>query len=461
MTTPIILWLRRDFRLTDNEALSTAAETNRPIIPVFIHDPLVEALGAAPKWRLGEAIANFSSILKKHGSRLILRRGDALGCLQALITETGADTVIWSRAYDPDTVARDKVLKATLKTQGLSVQSHPGQLLFEPWTVEKGTGGPYGVYTPYWRNVAGREVSETLPPPKSLRAPQVWPASDMLADWKLDASMNRGAGIVAKHAPIGEQAAFDRLSYFLGSLVDAYADDRNRPDRDATSRMSAHLTTGEISPRMIWHAAQRALTEGRPGAETFLKELVWREFAWHLLWHNPQLATQNWRDGWDKFPWRGENDDATLWKRGLTGEPIVDAGMRELYVTGTMHNRVRMITASYLTKHLLTDWRVGLKWFEETLVDWDPASNAMGWQWVAGCGPDASPFFRIFNPATQAEKFDPNGAYRAKYLQADGATDFFKAFPQSWHLSRNLPAPGPIISLADGRARALAAYKAL
>ena len=237
--------------------------------------------------------------------------------------------------------------------------------------------------------------------------------------------------------------------------------DRDRPDRAGSSRLSENLTWGEISPRAVWHAAERA--RGRAGgSRRCRKELIWREFAWHLLWHSPDLATANWRRDWDRFPWRGDNPDAERWRRGMTGEPMVDAGMRELFVTGTMHNRVRMLAASYLTKHLLTDWRVGLAWFEDCLVDWDPAANAMNWQWVAGSGPDAAPFFRVFSPERQAERFDPDGAYRRRFLDPDApeARAFFAAVPRSWGLDPAAPYPAPVIDAAEGRRRALAAYAA-
>ncbi len=459
MTRPVLVWLRRDFRLSDNAALSAAAATGRPVIPVFILDPLDEAIGAAPKWRLGEAIANFDQTLSAHNLRLILRRGSALACLRELIGETGADTIYWTRAYHPDWVARDKQVKAALTDEGITAESHPGWLLFEPWTVSTQAGDPYTVYTPFWKNVRTREVTPSLPAVRDLTPPDKWPGSDSLSDWALGAAMNRGAEVVATYARVGENAALSRLDRFMKTALSTYHDDRNRPDLDATSGLSENLAVGEISPRTIWRRAMTAHQHGNSGAETFLKELVWREFAWHLMWHTPHIETRNWRDGWDSFPWRTDNADAERWRRGLTGIALVDAGMRELFVTGRMHNRVRMVVASYLTKHLMTDWRVGQRWFADTLIDWDPASNAMGWQWVAGSGPDAAPYFRIFNPDTQAEKFDPDGLYRTTYLSGDGAKDFVKAVPRSWAMGNSYDAQ-PGISLQEGRDRALAAYGA-
>lgn len=463
---PLLLWFRRDLRLADHPMLAAALDSGRPLLPVFILDPETEAIGAAAKWRLGEGIAAFARALEALGSRLVLRRGPALEVLQALARETGAEGVRWSRLYDPASVARDRQVKAALRAGGLSAESHAGHLLHEPWEVQTGQGGFYKVYTPYWNAVRQRPVADALPAPKRLPAPAQWPESDRLKDWRMGAAMQRGAAVVARYASVGEAAAQARLRGFLDARLERYAEARDLPGVEATSRLSEHLTYGEITPRAIWHAGMRALHEGVPGAEKFLKEVVWREFSYHLLHHTPQIASENWRNDWQSFAWRGDSDDAERWRRGMTGEPFVDAAMREMFVTGTMHNRARLIAASYLTKHLLTDWRVGQAWFEECLIDWDPASNALGWQWVAGSGPDASPYFRIFNPATQAEKFDPDAAYRHRFIAelarhpGREALDFFEAAPRRWGLSPRAAYPAPMIGLAEGRDRALAAYAA-
>lgn len=461
---PVILWFRRDLRLGDHAALTAAAASRRPVIPVFLHDETVEALGAAAKWRLGEGLRALAAALEARGARLILRRGAAREVLLRLVAETGAAAVHWQRVYDPAGVARDTAVKAALKAEGIAAASFPGAVLFEPWTVATGAGGPYSVYSPFWRAVRGRDPGSVLPEPGVLRIPAHWPASEPLADWRLGAGVARGAPILARHATVGEAAALARLDSFVAERLAHYPAERDFPARGATSGLSENLAWGEISPRTIWAAGLRAREEGNPGAEKFLSEIAWREFAWHLLYHHPHLATANWRDGWEGFPWRPDNAEAERWRRGMTGEPFVDAAMREMYVTGRMHNRARMIAASYLTKHLMTDWRVGLAWFADCLTDWDPAANAMGWQWVAGCGPDAAPYFRIFNPATQAEKFDPEGRYRRAFI-AEGqvapaatAREFFAAVPRAWRLRPDAPYPAPAISLAEGRARALAAY---
>lgn len=463
-SAPLILWFRRDLRLDDNPVLAEAAKTGRPVVPVFILDPETESLGAAPKWRLGLGIAALAKALEGLGSRLILRRGKAAEVLDALIAETGAGAVWWGRQYDPAAVARDTAVKSGLKAKGLEARSFAGHLLFEPWTVETGQGGFYRVYTPFWKAVRDRSVDAPVAAPGRLAAPEAWPDSEDLDAWRMGAAMRRGAAVVLPHLHVGEAAAQARLARFIDENVDLYQDLRDFPARDVTSGLSENLAWGEISPRRIWFAGWQAMQDGAKGAEHFLKELVWREFAYHLMHHSPQITSGNWKPEWDDFPWRDDNKDAEYWRRGLTGEPFVDAGMRELYVTGRMHNRVRMIVASYLTKHLLTHWKVGLDWFADCLVDWDPAANAMGWQWVAGSGPDAAPYFRVFNPATQGEKFDPKGEHRRRFIAelsprpGAEALSFFDAVPVSWKLDSRRPYPEPLIDLSTGRNRALEAY---
>ncbi|MDO8881334.1 deoxyribodipyrimidine photo-lyase, partial [Pseudotabrizicola sp.] len=460
---PLILWLRRDLRLMDSPMLAEAARTGRPLIPLFILDPETEALGAAPKWRLGLGIAEFAKTLATVGSQLILRRGGALDVLRDVLAETGANAVWWHRLYDPGSVARDTPVKSALKEQGVEARSFAGHLLFEPWEVETGTGGFYRVYTPFWKSVRDRPVSAPLAAPMSLTAPASWPKSDDLDGWQMGAAMRRGGDVVAAHVHVGESKALARLDHFIGTSVDAYATDRDLPAVDGTSGLSENLAYGEIGPRTIWAAGWRAMQAGAQGAETFLKELVWREFAYHLMHHTPHITHANWKPEWDDFPWQGDNKNAEYWRRGLTGEPFVDAAMREMYVTGRMHNRARMIVASYLTKHLMTHWRVGQDWFAECLVDWDPAANAMGWQWASGSGPDSAPFFRIFNPAIQVEKFDPKAEYRHRFIAelsrtpGPEAMSYFDAVPKSWALDPSRPYPKPLVDLAEGRKLALAA----
>ena len=464
---PTLLWFRRDLRLTDHPAL-TAAARRGPVIPVFIQDDSVAGLGAAPKWRLGEALRVFAGTLEEAGSRLVLRRGPAREVLEQLAEETGAEAVFWSRLYDPQAIERDSRVKEALKDKGLEAKSFPGHVLFEPWEVETQQGGFYKVYSPFWRAVKDRKVPEPLSAP-SLSGPQDWPDSERLEDWALGAAMRRGAAVVAAHSQPGESAAQHKLSAFSAHRMEDYRERRDFPAEEATSGMSEYLTYGEISPRQVWHSARRGEAAGKSGAEHFRKELVWRDFAYHLIYHTPQIVSENWRSEWDAFPWKDDERlrEIRAWKQARTGVPFVDAALREMYVTGRMHNRARMVVASYLTKHLLVHWRVGQKWFEACLTDWDPASNAMGWQWVAGCGPDAAPYFRVFNPATQLEKFDPDGTYRRRWI-AEGearptktALSYFDAIPESWGLSPGDSYPAPVVALDAGREQALEAYAAL
>ncbi|WP_158968336.1 cryptochrome/photolyase family protein [Chachezhania sediminis] len=464
--TPILLWFRRDLRLTDHPALTAACTAGRPVVPVYILDPETDALGAAPKWRLGQGLDALDAALKAQGSRLICRKGPALQVLQTLIRDTGAGSVWWTRLYDPAAVKRDSKVKSALKDRDIDARSFGGHLLFEPWTIETGTGGPYRVFTPMWKSVRVRDVDAPLASVPGIPAPDTWPEGDDRAGWGLGKAMRRGAAIVASHGRAGEDAARDALDLFLDDRIDRYRDDRDVPAADATSGLSEYLSLGEISPHTVWHAGRAKMEEASQGAETFLKELVWREFAYHLMHHWPHMLTDNWREEWDTFPWKTDQGDRKViaWQRARTGIPIVDAGLREMYVTGRMHNRVRMIVASYLTKHMMTHWRIGQDWFADCLTDWDPASNAMGWQWVAGSGPDAAPYFRVFNPETQAAKFDPEGAYLDRWL-AEGreepsadALSYFDAIPESWGLSPGDAYPDPIVGLKEGREAALEAY---
>lgn len=466
-----LLWLRRDLRLSDHPGWEAALDGGGSVIPVFLLDPIFEGYGAAAKWRLEASLGDLARRLEAKGSRLILRRGEALPTLRALMAETGARRVVWSRQYEAAARQRDTEIKAALKGDGVEAVSVNASLLFEPWTVETKTGGFYKVYTPFWKAVRGADLPGPLAEPGDLAAPVDWPATDRLSDWQLGRAMNRGGAILARHARIGEEAAQDRLGWFLGEVVGRYKADRNQLDLDATSGLSAPLAMGEISPRTLWHggwdAMRRLSGKGADGAEHFVSEVVWREFGYHLLYHTPHIAERNWREEWDGFPWVADSAAAERWRQGRTGVEAVDAAMREMYVTGTMHNRARMLVASFLTKHLMVDWRAGEAWFRDCLVDWDPASNALGWQWTAGTGPDAAPYFRVFNPETQAEKFDPNRLYRDRWI-AEGrakphadALSYFDAVPRSWGLSAYDAYPAPVVELGQGRERALAAYKRL
>jgi deoxyribodipyrimidine photo-lyase len=461
--TPILLWLRRDLRLADNPALSEAAQAGRPVIPVALNDEAVAVLGAAPRMRWGMALAAFAPALAPLGSRLTLRSGPAAQALAALARETGASEVWLTRLPDPLARAQESGLEAA----GLSVRAFTGFTLAAPEAMATGQGTPFRVFAPFRKALAVRDMGEPLPAPARLPAPDAWPATERLEDWRLDAAMDRGGPVVAAHQNPGEARARARLDAFLVRGLDAYAAARDDLAADGSSKLAENLAYGEISPRAGWHAALAARERGSPGAEAFLRELAWREFSQHVLHHNPALPDRPVNPAWDRFPWDMAEDSPALlaWRQARTGMPLVDAGLREMWVTGRMHNRMRMLTASVLVKTLLIDWRIGMRWFADQLTDWDAGANALNWQWVAGTGPDAAPFFRVFSPDAQAAKHDASGAYRRRWL-AEGqsippatALAFFDAVPRSWRLSPRDPYPPPVIDPAEGRRRALAAFQ--
>ncbi len=423
--SPLILWFRQDLRLNDNPAVAAAAFCGRPVLPLYILDtaPHARQLGGASMWWLHHSLAALAADLKRrYGLELILRRGDAAQVLPALVRETGAAAVYWNRCYEPAAITRDTALKAALKADGIAAETFNASLLFEPWQVKTQTGGWFKVYSPFWR------ACRALPAPGApTRAPQTLHGftepvrSDRLDEWRLLPHKPDWAGGLRAAWQPGEAGAAKRLRDFLDRALQGYADGRDRPDHALTSRLSSHLHFGEIGPRQVWQAVQMAAGQNGAAArnaEKFLSEIGWREFSHHLLFHFPDLPKRNFRADFDAFPWQ---EDAALlrrWQTGQTGYPIVDAGMRELWQTGWMHNRVRMIVASFLVKHLRQHWRHGEAWFWDTLVDADLANNAANWQWVAGSGADAAPYFRIFNPILQGEKFDPDGAYVRRWLPA-------------------------------------------
>ena len=413
-TVPVILWFRRDLRLHDNPALNHAAETGRPVIPVYILDGSGDgrARGSASLWWLDKSLRALGSALKDRGATLILRRGDSEAELHRLIEETGADAVFMNRLFEPDAVARDADIAHALQADGTKVKGYNGSLMCRPGGVLNGSGGPYKVFTPFLRAL----LANTEPPahttgPRDLSgAPKL--DSDAVDDWGLHPKHPDWSG--GFDWTPGEAGATAALSTFLARGLSHYGKGRDIPALPATSRLSPHLHWGEISPWRAITAAETAAGSGDvPHAETakFVAEIGWREFSAHLLHHFPTMPDTAFRVEYDAMPWRKDEAGFAAWTKGQTGYPIVDAGMRQLWTTGRMHNRVRMIVASFLIKHLLIDWRRGEAWFWDTLVDADLASNVQNWQWVAGSGADASPYFRIFNPITQGEKFDADGKY--------------------------------------------------
>ena len=458
-----IVWLRRDLRISDNPALLAASKTGNPLLPIFILDPETERLGAAFKWRLGLSLEKLDESLRKLGTRLVLLRGEPLEVLRKLVATYKAKKIFWNRLYDQDSIKRDTHIKSFFEVRGIPVSSYEGMLLLSPWKLKTNTGSFYKVFTPFWRALAREEIEQSLPSPSKIVSPQEWPKSEKLIDWELDKDIGKGKVYLIKKVRVGEEAAKLRFEEFLEKRISQYYLSRDRLDKVESSNLSENLAYGEISPRQIWHAVLKIYSLNENNSEMFVRQLAWRDFAWYLCFHCPHILKKNWKSEWDDFPWTENSDALVRWQRGITGVPIVDAGMRELYVTGRMHNRVRMIVASYLTKHLLIDWRHGLNWFADCLIDWDPASNALGWQWVAGSGPDASPFFRVFNPELQSKKFDPKGVYTSKFLKVRSefqgeAQEYYDMVPKIWQLKKDEYPKMPIVDLRVGRDRALAAY---
>lgn len=471
-THPIIVWFRRDLRIADNPALAAAAERGVPVLPLFILDER-DLPGKASAWWLHGSLSGLSEALRKRGANLVLRRGRPEEELPALVKETGAVSVFWNRCYEPAAMERDKFLKSSLVEAGIEVESFAASLLAEPWQVKTKTGDPYKVFTPFWKALsASAPFGAPLAPMRKLERGYD-PVSDELGDWYLRPSSPDWAGGMRECWTPGEKGAHERLRHFLENAAGDYRDKRDLPGVEGTSRLSPHLHWGEISPRQIW-AAFEAHRGGNPSAEksldTFLSEIAWRDFAYHLIFHWPSIADENWKPGFDAFPWSDDDEAFRKWTAGKTGYPIVDAGMRELWQTGWMHNRVRMIAASFLLKDLLIHWKRGAGWFEDTLVDADLAVNRASWQWVAGSGADAAPYFRIFNPVLQGEKFDPEGDYVRRYVPELSGLDT-KYIHKPWEAPpAKLEAAGivlgdsyprPIVDHREARQRALDAYEAV
>jgi len=406
---PAIVWLRRDLRMEDNPALNAAVESGSTVIPVFIWAPDEEAPwppGAASRWWLHQSLQKLREALRKRGSNLIIRRGPSREVLLRMAAESGAETIYWNRLYEPATIFRDRDIKKAFRERGFRVESFQGNVLFEPGTILNSDREPFRVFTAFWKAC----LRAPVPPapqraPDRIPGPSTWPESLRVSDLDLEPKVDWAAGLREFWRP-GEAGASEQVRIFLDHATD-YPIERDRPDHPGTSRLSPHLHFGEVSVRQVWHAIEN---------QAYLRQIIWREFAHHLLFHYPHTADRPLRPEFQFFPWRFDERLFKAWTRGNTGYPLVDAGMRELWRTGWMHNRVRMVAGSFLVKHLQISWREGAAWFWDTLVDADLANNTLGWQWIAGCGADAAPYFRIFNPATQAKKFDPDGDYVRRWV---------------------------------------------
>lgn len=478
-TRPVIVWFRDDLRLADHPALHAAARTGAPVVCLHVLDeqsgalkpPEARPIGGATRWWLAQSLRALNESLVRLGASLVRRKGPAARVIAGLAREVEAGTVFWNEiAQAPHLAVADQV-KSELDKIGVHSERLPGDLLAAPASIRNKENRGLRVFTPFWRRVQSLgDPPKPLPAPKKLNGvPGV--ASDRLESWKLEPSKPDWAGGLRESWTPGEASARKLLKSFLRGGVASYTGDRDRPDRDGTSRLSPHLRFGEISPRQVWHASHFVAAEHPKlsgGIDKFLSELGWREFCRHLLFDVPDLATRNLQPSFDDFPWKTDNKALRAWQRGLTGYPIVDAGMRELWHTGVMHNRVRMVVASFLVKHLLIDWRHGEQWFWDTLVDADAGSNPANWQWVAGCGADAAPYFRVFNPILQGEKFDPDGVYVRRWVpELKELSD--KLIHQPWTatplelasagVTLGKDYPEPIIDHKVGRERALAAYK--
>jgi deoxyribodipyrimidine photo-lyase len=464
-----LVWFRHDLRLDDNPALQAALDEGFTPLPVYVHAPAEEGEwvpGAASQAWLGRSLASLDASLRQRGSRLLIRHGPSRRTLQDLIDASGATAVFWNRKYEPATQPRDAAIKQALRDNGLRAESFNGSLLIEPWDIATQQGQPYKVFTPFWR---AAQTRLRLPAPWTapLRLPAV---DDAITGVPLEALELRprpswDIGFWGTWTP-GEAGAREALEVFIEGALNGYRTDRDRPDRTGTSRLSPHLHFGEIAPWRIMAELERVRSAAN-GAdmEGYIRELGWREFAYHLLHHFPHTTTQDLNPRFAHFDWAKVDLTAfEAWQRGRTGVPIIDAGLRELWTTGYMHNRVRMIVASYLTKHLRYHWLHGAHWFWDTLVDADLANNTLGWQWTAGTGADAAPYFRVFNPVTQAEKFDPRGEYIARWVPELAPLPVPLRFAP-WqkpdllaHVAPDYPR-GPIVDLAEGRDGALAAYR--
>lgn len=474
-----LVWFRQDLRLTDNPALSHAVNDRQRIIPVFVHAPQEYGSwtpGAASNWWLHHSVTSLAAALSERGSRLVVRCGSSIETLSQLISQCGARRVYWNRCYEPALQKRDKAVETALDDLGIVCFKFNGSLLYEPGSLQSGAGRPFRVFGAFWK-ACQRLPPQPEPFPAPRRLPPVAPdlESVSIEALQLLPRLPWDAGLTQAWT-VGEQAAADRLAEFVSGALKDYPTVRDRPDTFGTSRLSPHLHFGELSPRQIFHAINQwqAVTPSAGSVratEAFLRELGWREFAYHLLHHFPHTPDRPLDSRFEDFPWSRDYLDALRsWQRGRTGYPIIDAGMRELWSTGWMHNRVRMLAASFLVKNLRVPWVEGERWFWDTLVDADLANNTLGWQWSAGCGADAAPYFRIFNPILQGRRFDPDGTYVRKWVP-ELATLPATSIHQPWVAAAptlrrrgivlDTDYPPPLVDLSESRRHALEGFQSI
>ena len=466
--SPVILWFRRDLRLHDNPALQAAAEAGRPVVPVYISDEL--DAGGASRWWLHHSLSRLDKALEEHGAGLVIRRGKPEELLPEIVESVGAEAVFFSRRYEPAARAQASALEDALDGR-CDLQGFDSGVIRHPERVMTGVGTPYKVFTPFWKAASGLgEPHEPAPAPARFETTQAGLEPGRIDELGLlPTAPDWAGGLRATWTP-GEDGAFERLEAACEIAAD-YGENRDRPDLDGTSRLSPHLHFGELSPRQVWHDIRSATpSNGQKGADALLRQLYWRDFSTYLLFHFPKLPEEPLRAEFREFPWAEDPDGLKAWQRGRTGYPIVDAGMRQLWETGWMHNRVRMIVASFLVKDLLVPWQAGADWFLDTLVDADLANNSASWQWVAGCGTDAAPYFRIFNPILQGKKFDPMGDYVRRWvpelqrLPAGHIQEPWKADIDEQKAANVIIGedyPEPIVNHGDARDLALEAYRGI
>lgn len=470
---PAIVWFRQDLRVEDHPALASAIQRGGAVIPLYIWAPDEEGewpCGGASRWWLHNSLECLQDKLEKLGAPLIIRRGSSLQTLLDLIQATGADTVYWNRRYEPSIIHRDAFVKAELQKQGAKAQSFNSALLFEPWTVLNKQNKPFQIFTPFWKHCLSlAEPQKPIPAPSKIKGYIGEIETDSLSSLALLPKVHWDIGLErAWHS--GEDRAKQTLNHAIKHVIADYQTMRDFPAVDGVSHLSPYLHHGEISPRTIWHSVRKHFKADDEGASAFLRQLGWREFAYHLLYHFPHTPTDPLKKDFASFPWKTDYTELRAWQNGKTGYPFVDAGMRQLWTSGWMHNRARLVAASFLVKDLLIRWQEGAKWFWDTLVDADLANNSLGWQWIAGCGADAAPYFRIFNPVQQGERYDPKGEYVRKWIPE------LRGLPDKWiHRPWEAPAevlkkagvelgktyPHPIVDHGEAREKALEAYAKL